>query len=192
MIVEFYDGESASIKSFAVKKKSEIKVTTRFMSRKLLMFAKFSLKSLIYTLPETLYFPNEIVKEIYEKYQINRILCYHILTDTDSTSMQFVILSDPSSNFPECDVRDIIFEVIVKTEILKRFDTSHPFWKNFNAQKAKIQKKLGLYEIENVDDPCYVTLAVNPKEYFEFFKSYSTNKKHKGIKKGSKGMDSEN
>ena len=66
MIVEFYDSESASIKSFAVKKKSEIKVTTRIMSRKLLMFAKFSLKSLIYTLPETLYFPNEIVKEIYE------------------------------------------------------------------------------------------------------------------------------
>lgn len=51
---------------------------------------------------------------------------------------------------------------------------------------------MGLYKIENVDDPCYVTLAVNPKEYFEFFKSYSTNKKHKGIKKGSKGMDSEN
>ena len=94
MIVEFYDGESASIKSFAVKKKSEIKVTTRFMSRKLLMFAKFSLKSLIYTLPETLYFPNEIVKEIYEKYQINRILCYHILTDTDSTSLLLVIMKN--------------------------------------------------------------------------------------------------
>ena len=44
---------------------------------------------------------------------------------------------------------------------------------------------LGLYEVEHIDDPCYVTLAVNPKEYFEYFKSHSTNKKHKGIKKGS-------
>ena len=107
------------------------------------MFAKISLKSFIYSLTEILSFPSSIAKEIYKKYQIDRILCYHILTDPDSTSMQFVILSDPSSNFPECDVRDIIFEVVVKTEIFKRFDTSHPFWKNVNAQKAKIPKKIG-------------------------------------------------
>ena len=47
--------------------------------------------------------------------------------------------------------------------------------------------------MENIDDPSYFTLAVNPKsKYFEFFKDYSTNKKGKGIKKGSKGMDFEN
>ena len=50
----------------------------------------------------------------------------------------------------------------------------------------------GLYEVEHIDDPCYVTLAVNPKEYFEYFKSNSTNKKHKGIKKGSVGMEYKN
>ena len=37
-----------------------------------------------------------------------------------------------------------------------------------------------------------VTLAVNPKEYYEYFKSENINKKHKGIKKGSLGMDFEN
>ena len=51
---------------------------------------------------------------------------------------------------------------------------------------------LGLYEVEHINDPCYVTLAVNPKEYFELFKSYTINKKHKGIKKGSTGMDYQN
>ena len=51
---------------------------------------------------------------------------------------------------------------------------------------------LGLYEVEHIDDPCYVTLAVNPKEYFECFKSDTCNKKHKGIKKGSLSMDYEN
>ena len=51
---------------------------------------------------------------------------------------------------------------------------------------------LGLYEVEHIDDPCYVTLAVNPKEYFEYFKSECVNKKHKRIKKGSVGMDYEN
>ena len=40
MIVEFNDRESASIKYFALKKRSSIKVTTCFMSGKLLMFAK--------------------------------------------------------------------------------------------------------------------------------------------------------
>ena len=49
-----------------------------------------------------------------------------------------------------------------------------------------------MYEVKNVDDPCYVTLAVNPKKYFEFLKIYSSNKKHKGTKKGAKRMDFEN
>ena len=111
------------------------------MSGKLLMFAKLSLKSFIYTLTETLYFPNDIVKEIYKKYKIGKVICYHILTDTYSTSLLFIVISDPSSDFPESKIRDVIFEVIVKTEIYKRFDTSHPFWEKFNARKPKRQKK---------------------------------------------------
>ena len=51
---------------------------------------------------------------------------------------------------------------------------------------------MSFYEVEHIDDPCYVTLAINPKEYLEFFKSSTLNKKHKGIKKGAKGMDYEN
>ena len=34
------------------------------------------------------------------------------------------------------------------------------------------QKVLGLYEVESINDPCIVTLAVNPKEYFELFMNY--------------------
>ena len=51
---------------------------------------------------------------------------------------------------------------------------------------------LGFYEVESINDPCLVTLAVNPKEYYEYFKSENVNKKHKGIKKDSAGMDYEN
>ena len=48
MIVDFNCEESASIKSFAIKKKKkekkdQFKVTTRFLSRKMLMFTKLSL-----------------------------------------------------------------------------------------------------------------------------------------------------
>ena len=46
--------------------------------------------------------------------------------------------------------------------------------------------------MEIIDDPCLVTLAVNPKEYFEYFQSQRVNKKHKGIKKEAPGMNYDN
>ena len=140
MILDFNDWESASIKSFAIKTISEVKVTTRFISGKLLIFAKLSLKSFRYSLVERVYFRNSVVKEIYKKYQIERILCYHVLTDTDSTSIQFLLTSDPNSDYEEFKIRDIIFEIIIKTDIYKRFDTSHTFWDNLNARKPKRKK----------------------------------------------------
>ena len=84
MIIDFNACESASIKSFAVKKKNEIKVTSWFISGKLLMFAKLSLKNFIYDLVETFYFPSQLVQEIYKKYEINKVEICHILTDTDN------------------------------------------------------------------------------------------------------------
>ena len=44
---------------------------------------------------------------------------------------------------------------------------------------------MGLYKVENIDNPNICTLAVNPKEYF---KNRSINKKHKGVGKGTRGM----
>ena len=163
------------------------------MSEKLLMFAKLSLKSFIYSLVELLAFPEEnpIVQQIYDKYNIGWIYCYHVLTDTDSTSLQFIIVSDPNSTFPECDVRDILFDIFSRTEIRNRFDKSEEFWKKFDVHMPQNQKVLGLYKVENINDPCLVTLAVNPKEYLKYFKSENVSKKHKGIKKGSVGMDFE-
>ena len=99
MVIEFNDYKSASVKSIAVKANSSVKCTTRFMSGKLLMFAKLSLKSFIHSLVELLSFPEEnpIVAKIYDKYNIEQVLCYQVLTDTDSISLQFIIVSDPTS-----------------------------------------------------------------------------------------------
>ena len=88
-------------------------------------------------------------------------------------------MSDPASMYPERCVRDILFEIFSNTEIRERFDNSDEFWKHFNIHDPKDQKVLGLYEVEHIDDPCYVTLAVNPKEYFEYFKRESINKKQR-------------
>ena len=79
--------------------------------------------------------------------------------------------------------------MISSNEILKRFHTSHKFWAKFDVQDEKTRKKLGLFEVEHIDDPCQITTAVNPKEYIEKFSSDEINKKHKGLKKGTVGMN---
>ena len=194
MVIDFNDYKSSSVKSISAKANTNIKCTTRFMSGKLLMFTKLSLKNVIYSLVELLTFPEEhpIVSKIYKKFDIERIFCCYVLTDTDSKSIQFIIISDPSSTYPECDVRDILFEIFSSTEIRDRFDKSDEFWRRFGVHCPQNQKVLGLYEVEHIDDPCYVTLAVNAKECFEYFKSNNVNKNYKGIKKGSMRMEYEN
>ena len=101
------------------------------MSGKLLMFAKLLLKSFIYSLVELLQFQkkkkNSIVASIYKKYNIQQIFCDQVLTDTDSTSHQFIFVSGLASSYPEFNVIDILFEIFSKTEIGERFDKSDGF-----------------------------------------------------------------
>ena len=113
--------------SFAVKKRNMIKVTSRFMSRKVVMFAKLSLKRFIYELNETMCFPNETALSIYKKYGIEKVEIFHILTDTDSTSLKFIFICDQNSDVSDSKFRDVIFEVIVASKMYKRFDTSHEY-----------------------------------------------------------------
>ena len=122
----------ASIKSFAIKQRSKVKITTRFMPGKLLMFA---LKSFIYEISKTFCFPQENVIEICKKYIIETVEIFHVLTDTDSTSLKFIFISDPNSELQEETFWDIIFKVIIASGIYKRFDSSHVFWHIFGARK---------------------------------------------------------
>ena len=174
------------------KKNDNVKLTTRFLSGKMHMFAKLSLMSFIYELVETVYFPDEIVKKIYERYLIEKVYIYHVLTDTDSSCLKFIFVSSTDSDISDKKFRDIIFEVIVVSKIYNMLDSSNIYWEKFMARKEKLLECLGNVEIEHVDNPCFVTVAVNPKEYYKSFEDNSLNKKHKGIKKGSSGMDFEN
>ena len=106
--------------------------------------------------------------------------------------MKFIFISGPESDIPESKYSEIIFEVVTSSDIYKRFDSLHPLWKIFDARKENKRKKLGYYEIGNIDNPCILTLAVNPKEYLELFIDKKLNEKHKGIKKGSTGLGFEN
>ena len=67
---------------------------------------------------------------------------YHVLTDTESTALQSIIISNPNSDVPEPKFRDIIFEIIVPTKTYKWFDSSREFWDTFNARKLSRKKKV--------------------------------------------------
>ena len=79
----------------------QIKISSRFLSGKMFILAKLSLMNFIYALVETISFPNEKVKKIYDKYLIEKVYIYYVLTDTDSTCLQFMFLSDPKSDICE-------------------------------------------------------------------------------------------
>ena len=50
---------------------------------------------------------------------------------------------------------------------------------------------MGCFEVEHIDNPCLVTVAVNPTEHYQSFEDNSFSKKYKGMKKASSGMDFE-
>ena len=62
-----------------------------------------------------------------------------------------------------------------------------------NSLMCKIrQLKTGRsYEIESIDNANVITISVNPKEYFEKYRDKTVNKKHKGLKKDTPGMNFE-
>ena len=41
-----------------------------------------------------------------------------------------------------------------------------------------------IFKIGHIDNPCILTIACKPKEYFEMFVGRDINKNHNGIKKG--------
>ena len=187
-MIEFDKKECNSIKSILVKKNTTIDVSTRFIKGKMLMFAKLSLKSFVYDMIDVFCYPNENIKEIYRKYQIEKCFQYQNLTDTDSTLLFFLFICGIDSFIAESETRKIIFEVMKKSKIAQRLDVSDIFWEQFDLHDKKTKKVMGLYEVENIDNQNICTIAINPKEYFEKFKNRNINKKHKGVRRDTAGM----
>ena len=188
-LIEFDHSHSNSIKAVITKQNTNIKPTTRFLSGKMLMFAKVSIKSFVCDMIDVFMFPNEKTQAIYQKYNIEKCYLYQCLTDTDSTSLNFIFVCGLNCVVNEIQARKIIFEVMIESKIIDRLDLSDDFWAEFNVQNKKLKKQVGLFEVESINVPNIITIAINPKEYREEFQDFSNNKKHKGIKKGTPGMD---
>ena len=71
---------------------------------------------------------------------------------------------------------------MLKSKVFDRLDLSAEFYNQLNCRNEKLEKHLPLFEVENIDNANVITIALNPKEYYERFVNDSDNKKHKGIK----------
>ena len=149
----------------------------------MLMFSKVSIKSFVYDLIDVFMFPNQEIREIYQKHQVEKCYLYQNLTETDSTFIFFVFICDLNCSVSEEKAQNIIFEVLLKSKAFDHFDLSAEFYDPFNCRNEKLRKKVGPFEVENIDNANVITIELNPKEYYERFVNYSDNKKNKGIKK---------
>ena len=78
---------------------------------------------------------------------------------------------------------------MLKSKVLGRLDLSHEYCEKLNCRNTDLKKRVGYFEVENIDKANIITIALNPKEYYERF-VYSTDiKKHKGLHKSTPGMN---
>ena len=103
--------------------------------------------------------------------------------------MFFVFLCNLNSCLSEDKARNIIFEVMLESKVFDRLDLSAQFYEQFDCRNKDLNKRIGLFEIENIDNANVFTFSLNPKEYYERFADHSDNKKHNGLKKCTPGMD---
>ena len=78
---------------------------------------------------------------------------------------------------------------MIQSKIFDRLNLPAELWEKFNSRNKDLKKQVGLFEIENIDKPNFITIALNPKEYYECFYHHSDNKTHKGLKKSTPGMN---
>ena len=179
-LIDFDEEYSCSIRSIAIEKSSKINLTTRFLNGKMLMFSEVSIKSFVYDLIGDFMFPDREICEIYQKYQVDKCYLYQNLTDTDSTSMFFLFICNLNCSVSKDKARNIIFEVMLKSKIFDRLDLSVEFYEQFDFRNENLKKRVGFFEIESIDKPNVITIALNPKEYYERFIDHSDNKNIKG------------
>ena len=71
-LIDFDKEQAASIKSLSIEKNTKIKLTTRFLNGKMLMFSKLSIKAFVYDIIDVFMFPDETTKNIYQKYGVEK------------------------------------------------------------------------------------------------------------------------
>ena len=105
------------------------------------MFAKMYLKSFAYNIIDVFCFPDDKVKGIFDKNDIEKCFLYLNLTDTDICSMFFVFICKLECCIPESDFRNVLFEIFKHSKIGPRLDISDDFG-NSLTHRIKEREKL--------------------------------------------------
>ena len=177
-----------SIFAVACRRHQNVTVSIRYNSTKLLINTKISLASFIYDCIDTFCFPNQATQAIYVRHKIIKVFPYLLMTDTDSGLLEFLVIAEETCDCGKREMRDILLRIFLDNDIRKRLDLSSEFFTQFGKQNPAVRKQVGLYEFEKIDIIC--AICVNPKEYLEMYGIlFEANKKHKGVKRGTKGMD---
>ena len=134
--------------------------------------------------------PTEEVRKIYD-HDIIKCHIFLNLTDTDSCSVFFNFICKKECSIKESESRKLTFKILKHSKIAERLDVSDKFGQQFKMRNENVKKEMGLDEIENIDNANICTIALNPKEYFEKFKNRSINKKHKGVRRDTPGVNFE-
>ena len=125
----------------------------------------------------------------YQKYQVDKCYLYQNVIDTDSTSMFFVFICNLNCSVSGDKAGNIIFDVMLKSKIFDRLVLSAEFCEQFDCRNENLKKRVGFFEIGSINKINVTTIALNPKEYYERLIDHSDNKKHKGLKKSTPGMN---
>ena len=104
--IEFDSG--FSVKSIVIQTNPSVKVTTRFMKSKMLMFAKTSTVSFVYDMIGIVCFPKDNAK-VQATYKHRKMLLYQKLAYKDGTSLFFVFICNLNCQLIEKDSRNVIF-----------------------------------------------------------------------------------
>ena len=121
-LIDFDQDYSSSIRSVAVQKSLKVNLNTRFLNGIL--------------------FPNEEIQKIYNKHKIDKCYLDQNVTDIDSSSMFFVFICDLQRNLKENEVKDLIFEIILKSKLFDRSIYQQIILKNFNVKIQILKNKL--------------------------------------------------
>ena len=130
------------------------------------MLNAISFASFIYDCIDTFCFRNEDTSEIYARHKIIKVLPYPLMTDTDSTSLDFVVITEDTCACGERQMRDILIQIFLENDIHSRLDLSGEFFERFGKRNEAVQKQVGLYEFEDIQQGIICALCINSKEYF--------------------------
>ena len=56
---------------------------------------------------------------------------------------------------------------MIQSKMFNRLDLSDDFWDQYGVQNKKVEKTSWLFGIENINKPNIITIALNPKEYYD-------------------------